>query len=534
MSKRTSWMTIRCGQAVLALLMGGAVLAQSPGAGMPLPLPVLREEPQPPAMLPVPQEVKPGEDLPAPRTVPRPAANNPPGAVGVQVSPKPLHLGQVLASVDRHYPVVLAAEQERVVTEGRLQTATGAFDTNLTAGQYLQDGSYPSNRTFVGASQPTPFHGATVFAGYRLGNGDFPTYYQDRLTAEGGEFRAGVILPLLRDREIDKRRAGVASASIDRALAEPNIHLQRVDVSRAATRAYWAWVAAGQRYHIANEVRNIARQRDQQLAKRVEAGNLAPIDRTDNQRIVAERQIALEQAARAYQAAAIALSLYLRDEKGAPVLPNPADVPWLHDPMGLPGPAQRAADLQLAYTQRPELARLALQREKLTVDLKLAQNQTLPGLNLNLTGAQDVGAGKSGLDRATYDASLIFDVPLQRNDARGRILAAQGLLAQVMFQEQLARDRVNAEVVDALSALERAYAVREAARENLRLATEVEQGERRTFQEGKSDLFRVNIRELQRAEAQYREVDALSEFYRALADYNAALGNDLSLATREK
>jgi outer membrane protein TolC len=89
-------------------------------------------------------------------------------------------------------------------------------------------------------------------------------------------------------------------------------------------------------------------------------------------------------------------------------------------------------------------------------------------------------------------------------------------------------------VVDALSALERAYAVREAARENLRLATEVEQGERRTFQEGKSDLFRVNIRELQRAEAQYREVDALSEFYRALADYNAALGNDLSLATREK
>jgi len=487
----------------------GLLLAAALAAGQP-PEPEALPRPKPAA-----------EDLPAPKpTRPEPR----PTTVGVQLSDRPLDLATVLASAERHFPAIVAAEQERAVAEGRLVSAMGGFDTSLTGSTYLQGGSYASTRGAVGLSQPLPHLGASVFGGYRIGRGNFPDYYGERLTAEGGEFRAGVAVPLLRDRDLDRRRGGINTAMIDRALAEPAIQLQRIDVVRAAARAYWAWVATAQRFHVAAEVLQVARARDAQIAKAIEAGSLEEIARIDNRRIVVERQVRLQQAARAYQAATIVLALYLRNEAGEPVVPDSRDVPAFHELPPLPDEKQRADDLAEALRQRPEPARLALQREKLAIELRLAENQTLPGLNLALSGAQDVGYGKSTLDRATYDAALLLDVPLQRRDARGRILATQAQIGQTLAQEQLARDRVVAEVLDALSALTQAAAVRDHAREGLRLARQVERGERIKFDAGESDLFRVNIRELQRAEAQFQELDALAEFYRALADYQAALG----------
>jgi outer membrane protein TolC len=62
----------------------------------------------------------------------------------------------------------------------------------------------------------------------------------------------------------------------------------------------------------------------------------------------------------------------------------------------------------------------------------------------------------------------------------------------------------------------------------------LEEAERRQFDIGKSDLFRVNIRELSSAEARMLEIDAIAEFYRSLAEYYAALGIDPSGRAFEK
>jgi outer membrane protein TolC len=343
-----------------------------------------------------------------------------------------------------------------------------------------------------------------------------------------------MVFPLLRDREIDRRRAGVQQATLDREAAEPNIQLQRIDAARAASRAYWLWVAAGQRYLIAHEVLEIAKRRDEQLGQRVRIGTLAPIEQTDNQRLIVDREARLVAATRAYQQTAILLSLYLRGPDGAPRLPKGDELPALTEPPPPPDLAQRKADLEAALAQRPELRRIDLLRQRAQVELRLAENQILPGLAAVVNGAQDVGAGKKDLDRYTYEAALLLDVPLQRRDARGKATSARGVIAQLNAQEQLARDRVVTEVQDALSGLELAYDLRNRTRENLRLALAMERAEYTQFEIGKSDLFRVNIRELQRAEAQFLEIDALSEYYRAAADYLAALGIDPSLAIRMK
>jgi outer membrane protein TolC len=292
-------------------------------------------------------------------------------------------------------------------------------------------------------------------------------------------------------------------------------------------------VAAGRRYRVARAVLRIAEDRDKQLEELIKRGQVAEFERVDNRRIIVERQARLIAAERTWQQASIALSLYLRDAEGRPVLPTAGRLPEnVPEPRPF-GRAQVARDTELALRQRPELARLRLQRARAGVDLELADNQMLPAVKLGLEGYQDVGGSspfcKSGtckgteLDRTTYVASVQMDLPLQRRDARGRALAARSTMAQLALNEQFQADRIVAEINDAASALQQSYELLAKAREALAVARRVEAGERERFVRGQGTLLILNLRELVTAEAAFAEVDALADYYRALADYRAAL-----------
>jgi cobalt-zinc-cadmium efflux system outer membrane protein len=448
----------------------------------------------------------------------------------------PLLLDDVVLSVRNHYPLLLAVLQEEGITTGQLLAAQGAFDLNLRGREFWQAGTYDSNRVILGLDQNLAWNGLSYFAGYRQSHGDFPIYYGDRKTGDGGEFRAGVLIPLLANRAIDRRRATLQQAALARQMADPIISAQRIDFLRAASRAYWTWAAAGLRLQIAQAVLKIAEDRDKQIAELVARGALAEIERTDNQRVIVERQARLIAAQRLWQQAAIALSLYYRDSSGEPQVPPFARTPErLPEPQPL-DPQQAERDLQFALAHRPELERLRLQRQRTAVELELARNQRLPGLNLGLEGYQDVGYGSnfsktplvSGteLDRTAYVASLQLDVPLQRREARGRAVTAEHTLVQLGFQEQFQRQRIVAELQDAVSALERSFELVRKARENVALARRVEEGERERFAKGQGTIVILNLRELVAAEAAFAEIDALAEFHRAMADYQAAVGLD--------
>ncbi len=118
-----------------------------------------------------------------------------------------LQLEDVLASVERHFPLILAAEQEIDIAEARALRARGAFDTRLRAdGRSDALGFYENDRLDVELEQPTRLWGSTFSGGYRVGKGDFAVYDGEEKTNDAGELRLGVKVPLLQGREIDKRR----------------------------------------------------------------------------------------------------------------------------------------------------------------------------------------------------------------------------------------------------------------------------------------------------------------------------------------
>lgn len=481
----------------------------------------------------------PRQELPAPPT--SGAAVDPaPAADGAQtlilpmpriLPDSPLDIDEVLASVDQHFPLLLAAQQELAIAAGQRLIAEGAFDLNLKSRAGVQGGTFPSERFDLLFEQPTTLGGVNVFSGYRLGLGDFPVYYGDRQTADGGEFRGGFSIPFLKDSAIDRRRASLRQAAIQQNLADPVIQRARIDALRAAARAYWNWVASGQQVLIARALKRIAVERQTGFEEQFKRGQIPEFTVIDNRRALAEREGTLIAAERRFQQASFDLSLYLRDGEGNPDVPTAERLPRNFSDVQPPAPETErlATDIEFAYANRPEMTRFKLLKDRVAVDLQLAENQALPALNGSVFGAQDVGKGKTStgafaLDRSNAEAWVSLEVPLQRREARGRILSAQANLTQLLAQERYARDQIAAEVQDAVSNLDRTYERLKRAREEESIAQRVAELERERFRRGQGNLFEVNLRELSAASAQAKVIDTLADYFRAIAEHRAALG----------
>ncbi len=471
----------------------------------------------------------PAETLPAPMPVPQP----PPELVPVDpltVAPA-LTLDDVLASVDRHFPLLIAALEERGIAAGELLAAWGSFDLKANVNAVSNPmGFYQYHRSDWQLEQPT-WWGGKVYGGYKIGRGVYPLWYGDLETNDGGEFRLGMMAPLLQDRPIDKRRAEIRKAEIIRRRVEPGIQRQRIEFRRAASQAYWDWVAARNAYDIARQLLELASARDAALAKRVERGDLARMVRVENQSLIVQRQLRLSAADRKFRQAAIKLSLFWRNPMGFPVLPDANQAPPKFPAPGLPTVALFDQDLQRALSRRPELMEIALERQKTSVELAYAQNLLRPTLDAGMKASQDVGGPakqpKNDKDPFELEGGVYFDVPVQRRSAQGQVRSAQSKLAQLTAKQRYTADKVQAEVRDAMVSLDVAYQQIGQAAQGLLLAREVEKLERRKFELGASNLIFLNLREQSTADAATREIEAVAAYFAARADYRAAVAADV-------
>lgn len=546
MNFRSAWkLSVLAPLSVILVAVSGCTVSHLPDAAIcpPVVAPILNDPSASPSRLPEPPSAPSIELVKPPAAEPKRAEDLPrqPGSNNQELGPPKaadqfagvLELWEVLRSVDQNFPLLLAIEQERNIAAGQRLASEGAFDLNLRIRGTTQGGTFPGNRFDLIGEQPTALHGLTFFSGYRFGYGDYPVYYGDRLTADGGEFRAGAVLPLLKDGAIDRRRASLLQAQIAESLADPVIQRSRIDYFRSAARAYWNWVAAGELYRVASALLSIAKDRQAGFEEQFKTGQISEFVVVDNRRLIAEREGTLIAAGRRFQQTSFDLSLFLRDPAGNPLIPAANRLPasFADQDPSQPATEQLGSDIETAYVRRPELVRFALLKKRAAVDLRLAENQTLPSLNATVSGSQDVGDGKDSpgifaLDRSVAEASLLLEVPLQRREAEGRTRAAQALLAQLLAQERFARDQISAEVQDAVSNKDRTYQRLQRAREELRIALRVAEMEEERFRKGQSNLLEVNLREISAAGAKAKVIETLAEYFRADAEYRAALGLD--------
>jgi len=167
---------------------------------------------------------------------------------------------------------------------------------------------------------------------------------------------------------------------------------------------------------------------------------------------------------------------------------------------------------------RPELKDLRINREILNVDLRLARNDRQPTVDLVYAPSIDTGINSVG---NTMKAGILFSLPLERNDATGRINEARLKLAKNAQEERLTRATIITEVNDVANAVNKARERSLEAQREYDKAVIVEQGERDRLAAGDSDLFRVNLRERATFEALLRVIDIQAEHEQFLALFRA-------------
>ncbi|MEP7365837.1 MAG: TolC family protein [Acidobacteriota bacterium] len=434
-----------------------------------------------------------------------------------------LTLDEVLASVDRHYPPLLAALLEREIAAGGVEAALGKFDFRIgIRADTDQFGFYSNERLNTGFDQYLQSWGAALYGGWRMGRGEFASYDGKLQTRTDGEWRGGVKLPLFRDRRIDERRADLQKSRLERTLADLSVDQQRVAIVQMATRRYWDWVAAGRRFQVAEGLLRIGLERDAQLRESVDLGQIPPIEAVENRRAILQRRSQLVDQRRGLENAAIELSLFVRDASGTPVRVAAGRLPAM-----LPGTETITElalvdDITRALDRRPELRIWAAEREQARVDLQLAQNQMLPGVDLSLGFTSESGGGPVKRGPNELKASLGFELPVQRRVASGKIMMVSAKINQIRHKERMTRDKIEAEVRDAASAVRAAHERAALLREEVMVARELEDAERARFDLGEGTLFLVNLREQATADAALRELAAVNDWLRAKAVYEQA------------
>lgn len=446
---------------------------------------------------------------------------------------EPLTLETVVASARSLHPTrdAIATTVDRA--EAQQLAAEGAFDPRIrVTGAVIPVGYYDRRTVDAEVRLPMQFQGVTPYVGWRLGAGDFAIYDEKQRTLDQGEVRAGVDVPLLRDRAIDRARADIARADRLVAAAEADIEQLELDLQRDAALAYWDWVAAGHRLEVRRAQLAIADERATALARRIEAGDLPRIEATDNARVIAARQALVVAAERDVIRTAEELSIFLRDRDGTRRVVTLAELPPLPTPEVPPAP-DAASTIATALSVSPALVSNARRADAVEIDLRAARNLLLPRLDVGAFVSKDFGDGPAdlvGSQRETeIGVGLVFELPIGRSAARGAEAIAQVDARRLGAERRLLEDRVAVAVQVVRADLAAAAQRADLASEQAGLADQLAEAERVRLERGDGTVLLVNLREEAAADAAAAVIDAIAEIQRAIARLDALLARSYGL-----
>ncbi len=449
-----------------------------------------------------------------------------------------LTLAEVLDSVHDHDPRLAAADHQVEAAEGGLLSARGGWDTAVNFTQYFEP-LYRTAITRVHVEQATPLYGLTAWAGWQIGVSGRPDVVAvwdpgsagRTMTATGGELFVGATLPLVRDGITDRRRTDIAQSKLELERMAHVRDMTQLQLELDAATAYWNWVAAGLELEIENQLLVLATTRQDKLERQIELGAVDRLSGVDNARLVLDREARVVAAQRSFQAAALQLSMYMRDESGDPMTVGAERLPSAMPPMKDPSTIDLQADIDAALEQRPDRKAQVLGREQSNVELRWARNQRTPRVDLAFWASHELGANPT-LDagelvtplRNELVTSLHVEIPVPMRASRGAVQSSEASLDIVKQDLRLLDNQIAVEVADAHSAFAAAYQRAQLAGRQVALTRELAQAELRRFELGDGDLLLVNLRELAITEAQQGEVRSVADYFIAKAALEVAKG----------
>ena len=303
-------------------------------------------------------------------------------------------------------------------------------------------------------------------------------------------------------------------ASLDRELSGFDYETKRIEVLTEVTKRFVDVLAAQRRVGFAEEVHTLAQQVLDMVTKRVEAGAIAPVERTRSSVTVFTSRLALDRARREVKRSRTRLTAtWSSTSPQFQAVTGPFEI--VHE---LPP----ATTLAAYVSQNPEIARWAVEMSKHQAAVQLARAEAVPDVEVE-AGVRHF----NDTDDTAFVVGLSLPLPIfDRN--QGGVLEAMYNLKKVQEERRAAEVRVRAALSATYLKLATAYAeATSLTREVLPAAKTAFDATREAFTQGK--LGYLDVLDAQRTliDIQSQQVDALASYHHALAEVESLIGQPL-------
>jgi outer membrane protein TolC len=298
----------------------------------------------------------------------------------------------------------------------------------------------------------------------------------------------------------------VANADLDLSMQAFNQQAVLNDVLFSASLAYMEWLSAMQQLDVYRQLLNNAKARQTALEKRIKLGFSAKIDLLDNEQNVLKRQALVLKAENDLRMRTAALSLYWRDASGKPKMVS-SEQPTMPNTV-----AETALDnvtqlITHAITSHPDIQYVDNQILQHKNNRKLFENALLPKVDVVMKASRDFGSGSQTREGFETYVGLEFSMPLEQRKSKGKLNKTQAKLRELGYLRQRLIEELKLVLHQAKMKYTNAQAQATISLRRSDIATQLMQQEQERFNQGDSDIFKLNLREEDTAEA---KIDAIT------------------------
>ncbi|MFV0388827.1 MAG: TolC family protein [Pyrinomonadaceae bacterium] len=499
------------------------------------------------------------------------------------------------------------ARSDVLIAESGLRAAEGLYDPTFTFNPNYTRNAQPQPSTLGGAdtsgvTRSNSFKFDTTFTQpVKQGGGQFNVFFNNNRNDTSSTFSTlnptynttlgfGFVQPIFRNMKIDQTRRQI---NIQRKIigqSDADFRRQAIETVSQVQNAYWDLVFAlrDQQNKVANL--NLSKENLRQVDAKIAAGAAAPLQRAEVSTELANRESEVLVASQSVSTAENNLKQLIYRDSNAPG--------WSDSLLPTDQPAISANSIDLtavtndAITNRPELARLRLQRDINEIDIEFYKNQIKPQVDLNVnysliglagsstqTGSTTTIPLISGNPATNADAFLLSELqnlnpaitvptltvtttngvpdkfiggygrslsnlfsndtnsfsigatisfPLRNRTAKANLATAQYQQDRLAAQMRSQEQTVIVEVRNAVQAVETARQ-RVTAAQSARVNAEIQlEGERKLYNSGRSTTFLLFQRENALTNARNAEIRAETDYNKALADLQKATSTTIS------
>jgi outer membrane protein TolC len=427
-------------------------------------------------------------------------------------SSQAMTIKEYLSYVSNNHPEILAIEATTGQYAADIAFADGAYDSRFeqtifsrAAGYY--DGLQATQRV----SKPIEAYNAEVYSEYRVSQGEFPVYEEQYETLSGGEVSLGIKFSLLKGRDTDKDRTAMASTRLKFKKWEEEAKLAQSEFYYSALLAYLDWIEAVRYYKKIKQLVEVTTERQRGIKTRVAQGDIAKIALLEIETRLLERRSSLLSAERSVHANKENLRYFMHSNDAVNILNTSltngsTSIVW---PVSFNSVAKASI-----VTNHPALNAKTYEMEDLKQNIRLAEVDLMPKLDIEAKLARDLGAGPRSSEETDARIGLYFSMPFNRTQAKAKRSKIQFEISTLAAKTEALRQSINANLQERLVNLSYAKQLNNMQKQQVMLSHKLFEQEQRQLELEASDFFRLNTREEDAFRADLKALTTQIKVYR--------------------